>query len=68
MWAYGRHYRIDALDAQRQTCDSGIACKFQEENSEVDYIGLLEKILELDYMNLLIVQNSKVVTFKVQWS
>jgi hypothetical protein len=68
MWAYGRHYQIHALDEQRHNCDLGIACKLQEENDELDYIDLLEEILELDYRNLLIVQSSQVVTFKVQWS
>ncbi len=53
-----------------QTFDThlGIACKFQEENNEVDYIDLLEEILELDYKNLLTSQSSQVVMFKVQWS
>jgi hypothetical protein len=68
MWAYGCHYQIHALDEQRHNCDSGIACKFQEEDGELDYIDLLEDILELDYRKLLIVQSSQVVMFKVQWS
>jgi hypothetical protein len=32
----------------------------------VDYIGLLEEILEMDYRNLKD-QSSKLVVFKVQW-
>jgi hypothetical protein len=32
----------------------------------VDYIGLLEEILEMDYWNLKD-QSSKLVVFKVQW-
>ncbi len=66
MWAYGCHYRIHNLDEWRHSCDSGITCRFQEGGNDVDYIGLLEEILEMDYRNLKD-QSSKLVVFKVQW-
>jgi len=39
---------------------------FQEGGNDVDYIGLLEKIFKMDYLNLKD-QSSKLVVFKVQW-
>jgi len=38
------------FDEQQTTCDSYIACWFKEEldGSKVDYVGIIEKILEVD--------------------
>jgi len=66
MRVYGCHYRIHNLDEWRHSCDSRIAYMFQEGGNDVDYIGLLEKIFKMDYLNLKD-QSSKLVVFKVQW-
>jgi len=42
---------VHHVDERRTTCDSYIACQFKEElnGSEVDYVGIIEEILEVDF-------------------
>jgi hypothetical protein len=63
MWSYGRHFRVHHVDERRTTCDSCIACRFKEEpdDSEVDYVGIIEEILEVDFRSF------KTLLLKVQW-
>ncbi len=64
MWVYGCHYGIHNLDEWSYSCNSRIAYKLQKGGNDVDYIGLLEEILEMNYRNLKD-QSSKLVVFKV---
>lgn len=66
MWAYGCNYQIHKHNAWKHNCDSGITCRFQEGNNDVDHIGLLDEIIKMDYWNLKD-QSWKLVVFKVQW-
>ncbi len=63
MWSYGRHFRVHHVDERRTTCDSCIACRFKEEpsGSAVDYVGTIDKILEVDFRSF------KTLLLKVQW-
>jgi hypothetical protein len=63
MWSYGQHFRVHHVDERRTTCDSCIACRFKEEpnGSEVDYVGIIEEILEVDFRSF------KTLLLKVQW-
>jgi hypothetical protein len=63
MWSYGRHFRVHHVDERRTTCDSCIACWFKEEHdgSEIDYLGIIEEILEVDFRSF------KTLLLKVQW-
>jgi hypothetical protein len=51
MWSYGRHFRVCHVDEQRTACDFCIACRFKEKHDglEVDYVGIIEEILEVDF-------------------
>jgi hypothetical protein len=51
MWSYGRHFWVHHVDEQWTTCDSYIAYRFKEEpnGSEVDNVGIIEEILEVDF-------------------
>ncbi len=51
------------VDERQITCDSCIACRFKEEldGSEVDYVGIIEEILEVDFRSF------KTLLLKVQW-
>jgi hypothetical protein len=51
------------VDERRTTCDSCIACRFKEEpdGSKVDYVGIIEEILEVDFRSF------KTLLLKVQW-
>jgi hypothetical protein len=53
MWSYGRHFRVHHVDERRTTCDSCIACRFKEkpDGLEVDYVGIIEEILEVDFIS-----------------
>jgi hypothetical protein len=63
MWSYGQHFRVHHVDERRTTCDSCIACWFKEEldGSEVDYVRIIEEILEVDFRSF------KTLLLKVQW-
>jgi hypothetical protein len=63
MWSYGRHFQVRHVDEQRTTCDSCTACRFKEEfdGLEVDYVGIIEEILEVDFRSF------KTLLLKVQW-
>jgi hypothetical protein len=63
MWSYGWHFRVRHVNEQRTTCDSCIACRFKEEpdGSKVDYVGIIEEILEVDFRSF------KTLLLKVQW-
>ncbi len=63
MWSYGRHFQVHHVDERRTTCDSCIACWFKEEpdGSEVDYVGIIEEVLEVDFKSF------KTLLLKVQW-
>ncbi len=63
MWSYGWHFWVHHADEWRTTCDSCIACRFKLEldGSEVDYVGIIEKILEVDFRSF------KTLLLKVQW-
>jgi len=63
MWSYGRHFRVRHVDEQRTTCDSCIACRFKKEPDglEVDYVGIIEEILEVDFKSF------KTLLLEVQW-
>ena len=66
MWAFGNHYHVASAEAHMKTCDSGIATIFSrpyqlglcDQNLivvEVEYVGNLEEIIELNYKGLCIV-------------
>jgi hypothetical protein len=63
MCSYGQHFRVHHVDERRTTCDSCIACRFEVEpnGSEVDYVGIIEEILEVDFRSF------KTLLLKVQW-
>jgi len=63
MCSYGQHFRVHHVDERRTTCDSCIACRFEEEpnGSEVDYVGIIEEISEVDFRSF------KTLLLKVQW-
>ncbi len=63
MWSYGWHFQVRHVDERRITCDSCIACWFKEEfdGSKVDYVGIIEEILEVDFRSF------KTLLLKVQW-
>jgi hypothetical protein len=54
--------RVRHVDDRRTTCDFCIACWFKEEldGSEVDYVGIIEEILEVDFRSF------KTLLLKVQ--
>jgi hypothetical protein len=54
---------VHHVDEQRTTCDSCIACRFKKEHdgSKVDYVGIIEEILEVDFKSF------KTLLLKVQW-
>jgi hypothetical protein len=60
MYAFGNHYRVLSSEQQLKTCDSGIAATFRQVcrngtrdvnqvNADVEYVGHIEEILELNY-------------------
>ncbi len=51
------------VDERQTTCDFCIACRFKEEpdGSKVDYVGIIEEILEVDFRSF------KTLLLKVQW-
>lgn len=60
MYAFGNHFRVLSSERPRKTCDSGVAATFTQlcRNSsrdgnplsaEVEYVGHIEEILELNY-------------------
>jgi len=67
MWAYGRYFRVNEIDHNYKRCDSGVAGRFEEGDTKIDYIGLLVDILEVQYMSLGEGKNNKVILFLVEW-
>lgn len=72
MWAYGNHYRIEAIDSRRVTMDSVLVASFKQQSrasvrdanvvgDELMYIGILEDILVVHYRVF------KTILFKVRW-
>lgn len=72
MWNFGHHYRIRKVDEKRQTYDCGVSASFEVEcrshandrqpiTSTLRYYGVLEDIIELDFMSF------KKVIFRVEW-
>ena len=76
LWSHGRHFRVQRIDQNRQTFDSGVMASFEQEIhdglngdvqlSKVEYCGRIQNILQVDYrsfqMFLLDVQWFKAVT------
>ena len=73
MWAYGHHYRVERVDNKRRTYDCGIMANFQQESrssardpnvvsDDLDYVGTLQHIYEVDYET-----NGKYFIFDVKW-
>ena len=63
MWAFGNHYHVASAEAHIKMCNSGIAATFscpyraglRDQNlvvAEVEYVGNLEEIIELNYRGL----------------
>jgi len=63
MWSYGQHFLVCHVDEQRTTCDFCIVCWFKEKHdgSKVDYVGIIEEILEVDFRSF------KTLLLKLQW-
>ena len=72
MWSNGHHFRIKRVDDKRKTYDCGISASFEVEcrshandrqpiTSTLRYYGVLEDIIELDFISF------KKVLFCVQW-
>jgi hypothetical protein len=66
MYAYGNHLRVASAESHLQTCDLGIAATFRrpcrlglrDHNhvvADIEYIGTLEEILELNYGGLSVI-------------
>jgi hypothetical protein len=57
MWAHGMHIRIRTVEVNNVTRDCGVAATFERQDPEgefgdvvnIEYIGTVEEILELDY-------------------
>lgn len=60
MYAFGNHYRVLSSERPLRTCDSGVAATFKQVcrngrrdnnqvNADVEYVGHIEEILELNY-------------------
>lgn len=60
MYAYGNHFRVMSSEMSRKTADSGVAATFRqvcrsgimddhEVTADVEYVGHIEEILELNY-------------------
>lgn len=60
MYAFGNHYRVLSSELPLKTCDSGVAATFKQicrngrrdnnpVNADVEYVGHIEEILELNY-------------------
>jgi hypothetical protein len=60
MYAFKNHYRVKSLERPLKTCDSGVAATFiqvsrrippdaNQVNADVEYVGHIEEILELNY-------------------
>ena len=60
MFAFGNHYRVASSERPLKTCDSGVATTFRQicrnntrdgnqVNADVEYVGHIEEILELNY-------------------
>ncbi|XP_059075535.1 uncharacterized protein LOC131875398 [Cryptomeria japonica] len=72
MWNFGYHFRIKKVDEKRQTYDCGVSASFEVEccshandrqpiRSTLRYYGVLEDIIQLDFMSF------KKVIFHVEW-
>jgi hypothetical protein len=60
MYAFGNHFRVLSSETPLKTCDSGVAATFRQvcrngirdanqTNADVEYVGHIEEILELNY-------------------
>ena len=60
MYTFGNHYRVLSSELPLRTCDSGVAATFRhvsrnrtgdgnQVHAEVEYVGHIEEILELNY-------------------
>lgn len=60
MYAFGNHFRVVSSEVHLKTCDSGVAATFRQVcrngrrdgntvNVDVEYVGHIEEILELNY-------------------
>ena len=60
MWAYGNHFRVKSAETNLTTIDCGVAASFEQEcrsgpqdqntiMAQVEYVGWVEEILDLDY-------------------
>lgn len=69
MWAFGAHFRVASFERSLQTCDCGVAATFirpwqsnaRDRNhveANVEYIGQVEEIVELDYRRTCVVVSS----------
>lgn len=72
MWNFGHHFRIRKVDEKRKTYDCGVSASFEVEccshandrqpiTRTLRYYGVLEDIIELDFMSF------KKVIFRVEW-
>ena len=60
MYAYGNHIRVQSIEANMNTCDSGVAATFSQacrassssrnvRTADLEYIGWVEEIIGVDY-------------------
>ena len=66
MYAFGNHFRVISAEQSLQTADSGVAATFRQMcrngirdgrqvQADVEYVGHIEEILELDYRRYCVV-------------
>jgi len=72
MWAFGNHFRVASYERRLATLDYGVAATFRRPwrasardrnfvEADVEYVGELEEIVELDY------RGTCVVVFVCRW-
>jgi hypothetical protein len=47
MWSFGRHFRRYDVDVNLKTCDSGVATRDNTPNDYIDYVSVIEDIIEV---------------------
>jgi hypothetical protein len=67
MWANGRYFRVNNIDHNLKQCDSSLAGHLTMDGTDVDYIGLLVDMVEVEYRDLGEGKSNKVVLFYVDW-
>ena len=66
MWAFGNHVRVQGVETELRTCDSGIATTFHRPcrsgagdinhvYADIEYVGNVQEIVELNYGGLCVV-------------